>query len=51
MHLIANKIKKDTTLSEQFRNSIEKSRREAQPITLTHKYMTTNFHDSVQAFQ
>jgi len=36
------KLKKNTTLSEQFQNSIDKSLKEEKSIKLTHKYMITD---------
>jgi len=36
---------KNTTLSEQFQNAIEKWQKETQSIPITHKYMTTHFPD------
>ena len=38
------KIKKNTTLSEQFQNPMEISQTEAKFIPLTHMYMTAHFH-------
>ena len=42
---------KNTTLSEQLQNSIEKSYKETKLIPLTHKYITADFPSLVQALQ
>ena len=42
-------FKKNTALSEHFKNSIEKSQKESKSMTLTHKYMTDHFSDLIQA--
>ncbi len=41
----------NTTFSEQFRNSIEKSLKEATSMPLAHKYMIAHFLSLVQAPQ
>ena len=37
---------KNTPLSEHFQTSIEKSLKQANAISLTHKYMAAQFHES-----
>ena len=43
------KKKKNTTLSEQFKNLKSKYQKDAKSIPLTHKYMSAHFPDMVWA--